>query len=72
MDNESHKNTWKTFTKFVLWGTVAVVMVLVLMAIAIKTSTITTATVPQRTNLVKVFQVFLWLSLSIKTISVLL
>jgi len=33
MDNESHKNTWKTFTKFVLWGTVAVVIVLVLMAI---------------------------------------
>ena len=33
MDNENHKNTWNTFTKFVLWGTVAVVCVLVLMAI---------------------------------------
>ena len=33
MDNESHKNTWNNFTKFVLWGTVAVVVVLVLMAI---------------------------------------
>ena len=33
MDNESHKNTWNNFTKFVLWGTVAVVIVLVLMAI---------------------------------------
>ena len=32
MDNENHKNTWNT-TKFVLWGTVAVITVLVLMAI---------------------------------------
>ena len=27
MDNESHKNTWNNFTKFVLWGSVAVVLV---------------------------------------------
>jgi hypothetical protein len=33
MDNENHKNTWNNFTKFVLWGTVAVILVLVLMAI---------------------------------------
>ena len=33
MDNESHKKTWNNFTKFVLWGSVAVVTVLVLMAI---------------------------------------
>jgi len=33
MDNENHKNTWINFTKFVLWGTVAVIGVLVLMAI---------------------------------------
>ena len=33
MDNESHKNTWNNFTKFVLWGTVAVISVLVLMAL---------------------------------------
>ena len=33
MDNESHKKTWDTFTKFVLWGTIAVIGVLVLMAI---------------------------------------
>ena len=33
MDNEDHKNTWNNFTKFVLWGTVAVITVLVLMAI---------------------------------------
>ncbi len=33
MDNENHKNTWNNFTKFVLWGTVAVISVLILMAI---------------------------------------
>ena len=33
MDNENHKNTWNNFTKFVLWGTVAVILVLVLMAV---------------------------------------
>jgi len=33
MDNENHKNTWNNFTKFVWWGTVAVIGVLVLMAI---------------------------------------
>ena len=33
MDNQNHKDTWSNFTKFVLWGTVAVISVLVLMAI---------------------------------------
>ncbi|MDA9604523.1 aa3-type cytochrome c oxidase subunit IV [Candidatus Pelagibacter sp.] len=33
MDNENHKNTWNIFTKFVMWGTVAVILVLVLMAL---------------------------------------
>ena len=32
MDNHDHKDTWNNFTKFVLWGTVAVIFVLVLMA----------------------------------------
>ena len=32
MDNENHKQTWNNFTKFVLWGTVTVILVLVLMA----------------------------------------
>jgi hypothetical protein len=32
MDHDSHKSTWNNFTKFVLWGTVAVILVLVLMA----------------------------------------
>ena len=40
--------------------------------IAIKTKTDITATVPHRTNFVKLFQVFLWFSLSIKIIFVLL
>ena len=33
MDFDNHKNTWNNFTKFVLWGSVAVILVLVLMAI---------------------------------------
>ena len=33
MDNETHKKTWDNFTKFVLWGSIAVVIILVLMAI---------------------------------------
>ena len=33
MENDDHKKTWNSFTKFVLWGTVAVIAVLVLMAI---------------------------------------
>ena len=33
MDNENHKNTWNNFTKFVLWGSVAVVVILILMAL---------------------------------------
>ena len=32
MDNQDHKNTWNNFTKFVLWGSIAVVLVLILMA----------------------------------------
>jgi hypothetical protein len=27
MDNKNHKSTWNNFTKFVLWGTVAVISV---------------------------------------------
>ena len=33
MDNDSHKKTWDNFTKFVFWGTIAVIGILVLMAI---------------------------------------
>ncbi len=33
MDNQNHKQTWAGFTKFVLWGSVSVVLILVLLAI---------------------------------------
>ncbi len=33
MDNDSHKKTWDGFTKFVFWGSAAVILVLVLMAV---------------------------------------
>ena len=33
MDDQNHKDTWNNFTKFVMWGTVAVITVLVLMAL---------------------------------------
>jgi hypothetical protein len=33
MDNENHKKTWEVFTKFVLWGSIAVALILILMAL---------------------------------------
>ena len=33
MDNENHKKTWDNFTKFVLWGTISVIVILTLLAI---------------------------------------
>jgi len=33
MDNENHKKTWDNFTKFVLWGTISVIVILALLAI---------------------------------------
>tara|TARA_Y100001958_G_C20814372_1_gene272025 strand:- start:433 stop:543 length:111 start_codon:yes stop_codon:yes gene_type:complete len=33
MDDENHKKTWDGFTKFVLWGSIAVVIILALLAI---------------------------------------
>ena len=35
MDNQDYKNTWNIFTKFVLWGTVAVIAILVILAITL-------------------------------------
>ena len=35
MDNETHKKTWDGFTKFVLWGTIAVIAILVILAITL-------------------------------------
>jgi len=33
MDNENHKKTWEGFTKFVLWGSITIVVILILMAV---------------------------------------
>jgi hypothetical protein len=33
MDNQDFKKTYNGFTKFVLWGTVAVIAILVILAI---------------------------------------
>ena len=33
MEKDSHKKTWDNFTKFVLWGTIAIIVILILMAI---------------------------------------
>ena len=33
MDDDDHKKTWNNFTKFVIWGTISVVLILTLMAI---------------------------------------
>ena len=33
MDNENHKKTWEGFTKFVLWGSITIVVILILMAL---------------------------------------
>ena len=33
MDNNNHKSTWEGFTKFVLWGTIAVVAILVILGL---------------------------------------
>jgi hypothetical protein len=35
MDNQDFKKTYNGFTKFVLWGTLAVIALLVILAIAL-------------------------------------
>ena len=35
MDNKDYKNTWNNFTKFVLWGTVLVIVLLVILALTL-------------------------------------
>lgn len=35
MDKEDHKKTWEGFTKFVLWGTIIVVLILMILAITL-------------------------------------
>ena len=33
MNDQEHKDTWNGFTKFVLWGTIAVIGILLVLAI---------------------------------------
>ena len=35
MSDENHKGTWNGFTKFVLWGTIAVIAILVILALTL-------------------------------------
>ena len=35
MSDQDYKNTWNVFTKFVLWGTVAVIAILVILALTL-------------------------------------
>jgi len=35
MDNQDHKDTWNNFTKFVLWGTIVVIVILIILAITL-------------------------------------
>jgi hypothetical protein len=35
MDNQDHKDTWNNFTKFVLWGTIVVIIILIVLAITL-------------------------------------
>ena len=32
MDDQTHKKTWEGFTKFVLWGSILVILILILLA----------------------------------------
>ena len=35
MSEQDYKETWKGFTRFVLWGTVAVIIVLIVLALTL-------------------------------------
>jgi len=35
MSGQDYKNTWNVFTKFVLWGTLAVIAILVVLALTL-------------------------------------
>ena len=35
MNDQDHKSTWEGFTKFVLWGSVAVVIILIILAVTL-------------------------------------
>ena len=33
MDNKDHQQTWSSFTKFVFWGTTAVIIILIILGL---------------------------------------
>ena len=35
MSEQDHKQTWEGFTKFVLWGTIAVIAILAILALTL-------------------------------------
>ena len=35
MSEQGHKQTWEVFTKFVLWGTIAVIAILAILALTL-------------------------------------
>ena len=35
MGEQDHKKTWDSFTKFVLWGTIIVILILAILAITL-------------------------------------
>jgi len=35
MGNQDHKDVWEGFTKFVLWGTIAVTIILIVLAVTL-------------------------------------
>jgi hypothetical protein len=35
MSEQDHKQTWEVFTKFVLWGTIAVIAILAILALTL-------------------------------------
>ena len=35
MNEQDHKKTWNSFTKFVLWGTILVILILVILAVTL-------------------------------------
>jgi hypothetical protein len=35
MSDQDYKDTWSGFTKFVLWGTLAIIVILIILAITL-------------------------------------
>jgi len=35
MSEQDYKSTWNSFTKFILWGTIAIIAILVILALTL-------------------------------------